>query len=326
MTTLPHPTKVGETESLLDLIPDNDHDLAKPIVTTDSFYKPYRLRLTESLLLSDDEWHFVTLYPGEPGTWPRIEVTQLWKKPSSIMDDVLVCAPSDDVLTHMLDLTINTLIVAGFELQESKVQRMPPWRYLGLQIVKRTFVPQKLAIKKKIRTLVDVHQLCGVLNWVRPWLDLTTEDLAPLFELLKGGGELSSPGVVTPETEKALEEVRNIMSTWQANWYEPDLPFKFIIMERLPHLHGVIFQWDQTAKKDHGRGDPFLIIDWVFLSHQWSKRMTRPQELVAELIQKGRIRIREMARCNFECIHIPIGLKSGQITKAMLEHPLQENE
>ncbi|RMC04224.1 hypothetical protein DUI87_19043 [Hirundo rustica rustica] len=56
--------------------------------------------------------------------------------------------------------------VGWFELQEDKVQRMPPWRYLGLEIGKRTIVPQKLEIKAKIQTLADVHQLCGALNWV----------------------------------------------------------------------------------------------------------------------------------------------------------------
>ncbi|RMB99734.1 hypothetical protein DUI87_23736 [Hirundo rustica rustica] len=122
------------------------------------------------------------------------------------MDDVLVCAPTDDVLSHALDLTINALVVAGFELQEDKVQRMPPWRYLGLEIGKRTIVPQKLEIKAKIKTLADVHQLCGALNWVRPWLGLTTEDLAPLFNLLKGGEELSSPRELTPEAKEALEK------------------------------------------------------------------------------------------------------------------------
>ncbi|RMC19841.1 hypothetical protein DUI87_03406 [Hirundo rustica rustica] len=81
------------------------------------------------------------------------------------MDDVLVCAPTDDVLSHALDLTINALVVAGFKLQEDKVQRMPPWMYLGLEIGKRTIVPQKLEIKAKIKTLTDVHQLCGALNW-----------------------------------------------------------------------------------------------------------------------------------------------------------------
>ncbi|RMB92325.1 hypothetical protein DUI87_31438 [Hirundo rustica rustica] len=55
---------------------------------------------------------------------------------------------------------------------------------------------------------------------------------------------------------------------------------------------------------------------WVFLSHHRSKRMTRPQELVAELIRKARFRIRELAGCDFECIHIPIGLRSGQISKS----------
>ncbi|RMC01162.1 hypothetical protein DUI87_22253 [Hirundo rustica rustica] len=242
------------------------------------------------------------------------------------MDDVLVCAPTDDVLSHALDLTINALVVAGFELQEDKVQRMPPWRYLGLEIGKRTIVPQKLEIKAKIQTLADVHQLCGALNWVRPWLGLTTEDLAPLFNLLKGGEELSSPRELTPEAKEALEKVQHLMSTRQAHRCDPDLPFKFIIVGKLPHLHGVIFQWRNNIKKDQGREDPLLIIEWVFLSHQRSKRMTRPQELVAELIRKARVRIRELAGCDLECIHIPIGLRSGQITKAMLEHLLQENE
>ncbi|RMC17401.1 hypothetical protein DUI87_05982 [Hirundo rustica rustica] len=118
------------------------------------------------------------------------------------MDDVLVCAPTDDVLTHALDLTINALIAAGFELQEEKVQRMPPWKYLGLEIGKRTIVPQKLAIKTK---------------------------------------------------------------------------------------------WKDIPKKGRDGKDPLSIIEWVFLSHQRSKRMTRPQELVAELIQKARFRIRELA-------------------------------
>ncbi|RMB89952.1 hypothetical protein DUI87_33649 [Hirundo rustica rustica] len=48
-------------------------------------------------------------------------------------DDVVVCAPSDDLLSHALDLTIDPLVAAGFELQEEKIQKMPPWKYLGLK-------------------------------------------------------------------------------------------------------------------------------------------------------------------------------------------------
>ncbi|RMB93253.1 hypothetical protein DUI87_30375 [Hirundo rustica rustica] len=54
--------------------------------------------------------------------------------------------------------------------------------------------------------------------------------------------------------------------------------------------------------------------------------MTRPQELVAELIWKSRPWIRELAGCDFECIHIPTEINSGQITKVMLEHLIHENE
>ncbi|RMC09619.1 hypothetical protein DUI87_13405 [Hirundo rustica rustica] len=243
------------------------------------------------------------------------------------MDDVLVCAPNDDLLSHTLDLTIDSLVAAGFELQEEKIQRMPPWKYLGLEIGKWTIVPQKLVVKNNIKTLADVQQLCGSLNWVRPWLGLTTEDLDPLFNLLKGGEELSSLRTLTQEARAALEKVQDCMATRQANRCKSDLPFKFIILGKLPHLHGMIVQWERVekSKKDKDCKDPLLIIEWVFLSHHQSKRMTRPQELVAELIRKARTRIRELAGCDFECIHIPIGINSGQITKAMLEHLLHEN-
>ncbi|RMC21258.1 hypothetical protein DUI87_02119 [Hirundo rustica rustica] len=244
------------------------------------------------------------------------------------MDDVLVCAPNYDLLTHVLDLTIDSFVAAGFKLQEGKIQRMLPWKYLGLEIDKRTIVPQKLAVKNNIRPLAGVQQLCGSLNWVRPWLGPTAEDLDPLFNLLKGGEELSSPRTLTQEARAALEKVQDCMATRQANRCKSDLPFKFIILGILPHLHRMIFQWERVekSKKDKDCRDSLLIIKWVFLSHHWSKRMTRPQELVAELIRKARTRIKELAGCDFECIHIPIEVNSGQITKAMLEHLLHENE
>ncbi|TRZ09403.1 hypothetical protein HGM15179_017706 [Zosterops borbonicus] len=99
-------------------------------------------------------------------------------------------------------------LLQGSSCRSQKFKRC----HLGLEIGKRTIKPQKSAIKAEIKTLADVHQLCGALNWVRPWLGLTTEDLAPLFDLLKGGEELSSPTVLTPESEKALENVQFLLT------------------------------------------------------------------------------------------------------------------
>ncbi|RMC16315.1 hypothetical protein DUI87_08531 [Hirundo rustica rustica] len=182
------------------------------------------------------------------------------------MDDVLVCAPNDDFLSHALDLTIDSLVAAGFELQEEKIQRIPPWKYLGLEIGKQTIVLQKLVVKNNIKTLADVQQLCGSLNWVRPWLGRTTEDLDPLCNLLKGGEELSSPRTLTQEARAALEKIQDCMATRQANRCKSDLPFKFIILGKLPHLHGMIFQWERVekSKKDKDCRDPLLIIRMSF--------------------------------------------------------------
>ena len=118
------------------------------------------------------------------------------------------------------------------------------------------------------------------------------------------------------------------MSTRQASRYRLDLPFKFIILGSLTHLHGVVFQWEgkKKSKEDRDRRDPLLIIEWIFLSHHRSKRMTQPQELMAELIRKARVRIRELSGCDFDCIHVPIRTQTGQITKAMLESLLHDCE
>ncbi|NXC90627.1 POK18 protein, partial [Cercotrichas coryphoeus] len=219
------------------------------------------------------------------------------------MDDVLVCAPDNFILQHTLDLVVQVITSTGFQLQEDKVQRMSPWKYLGLEITARTIVPQKLEISCNPKTLADLHSLCGSLNWVRPWLGLTNEDLQPLFNLLKGERELVSPRELTPEAKTAIEKVQKTLSERQAHRHQPELPFKFIVLGKLPHLH-----------------DPLLITDWVFLSHQRSKTITKPQELIVQLIWKAWMRLRELAGCNFTCIHLPV-----KLTKEMFEHLFQSN-
>lgn len=143
---------------------------------------------------------------------------------------------------------------------------MPPWRYLRLKISKR------LAIKNNPKTLADLHQLCVSLNCVKPWLGITTKDLGPHFNLLKQGEEPSSPRILTQEVRQALEKVQELMSSRRAHRCPSDLLIMFIILGRLPHLHGMIFQWNEGKKKDKDQRDPLLIVDWGFLSHHLSKR------------------------------------------------------
>ncbi|NXA89538.1 POK19 protein, partial [Melanocharis versteri] len=99
-----------------------------------------------------------------------------------------------------------------------------------------------------------LHQLCGSVNWVRPLLGITTEEMAPLFNCLTGGEELDSPRELTPEAVTALGKVEKAISEKQAHRYDPDLPFELVVLGEGRFTHGLIYQWGVD------RSDPLLII------------------------------------------------------------------
>ncbi|NXB65931.1 POK18 protein, partial [Struthidea cinerea] len=180
-----------------------------------------------------------------------------------------------------------------------------PWKYLGMSITDKTITLQKIIINDNPRTLQELHQLCGSINWIRPMLGLTMEDLAPLFNLLRGNDDLTSPRTLTEEAKDSIRKVQDALSSRQAHRYCPSLPFNLIILGQMPHLYGLM--------------DHLLIIEWVFLSHQPSKSITTPQESMAKLVIKARSRLCTLAGCDFECIYLPLTLEST-------EHLLQVNE
>ncbi|NXA21769.1 POK6 protein, partial [Ibidorhyncha struthersii] len=55
-----------------------------------------------------------------------------------------------------------------------------------------TVLPQSIQLQIEVKTLNDVQKLAGVINWVRPYLGLTSE-LQPLLELLKGDSDIAAP-------------------------------------------------------------------------------------------------------------------------------------
>ncbi|NWZ88568.1 POK19 protein, partial [Poecile atricapillus] len=44
-----------------------------------------------------------------------------------------------------------------------------------------------------VNTLQDLQQLLGEINWVRHILGITNDELAPLFDLLRGDCNIKSP-------------------------------------------------------------------------------------------------------------------------------------
>lgn len=61
-----------------------------------------------------------------------------------------------------------------------KVQWQSPWKYLGWQISESQIRPQKLILHMDTRMLNDAQILLGDLQWLRPIIGFTNEDLEPL--------------------------------------------------------------------------------------------------------------------------------------------------
>ncbi|NWS65208.1 POK8 protein, partial [Chunga burmeisteri] len=55
-----------------------------------------------------------------------------------------------------------------------------PWLYLGMKVLERTVMPQPVQLQVNVRTLNDIQKLAGVINWVQPYLGLTSSKLQPL--------------------------------------------------------------------------------------------------------------------------------------------------
>ncbi|RMC22048.1 hypothetical protein DUI87_02919 [Hirundo rustica rustica] len=152
------------------------------------------------------------------------------------MDDVLVCAPTDDVLTRALDLTVNALIAAGFELQEEKVQRMPPWKYLRLEIGKRTIVPQKLAIKTKLKANVWTT-LAKAMGQDHICLSATSAD-SPLSTCLVG-----IPFKPEEFPQKLLQLVKSVNQV-RSTYY--DSSFNFNVVKEVTYpIKNPFYLWHQ---------------------------------------------------------------------------------
>lgn len=159
-----------------------------------------------------------------------------------------------------------------------------------------------------------MQQLYGSINWVRPLLGISSEDLAPLFNLLRGDGALKSPRSMTPEAQAAVAGVQEALSAHQAHRYELNLPFLLAILGNSPHLYGLLFQWDSELK------DLLLILEWVFLHAQPQKTVTTPEEAIAAVIRKRRAHLCSLSGCDFACIHVPLA------TTEELEFLLQRND
>lgn len=214
------------------------------------------------------------------------------------MDDILIAGPKiSQELTQALWAAFDH---HKLQVAPEKVQVEAPWKYLGYKILEQTIQPQKIQIKTEIRTLNDVQQLLGNINWIRPLVGLSNQMLEPLFDLLKGDSDLNAPRRLTKRAEEALKQVENCLEQQQSFRIELGHPLKLLIINNDKQPCGLIMQWIEKDK------DKLKNVEWIFLQHQPSKTIVTRVEMFAQIIMKGRRRIVELCGKEPETIIIPM--------------------
>ena len=110
------------------------------------------------------------------------------------MDDILLAAETQNVLLTAFAKLESSLKIYRLQIALEKVETEQPWKYLGWKLFTSQVFPQPLCVVYQATTLHDLQKLLGTINWVRPLLGIMTEDLSPLFTLLKGTQICYIPG------------------------------------------------------------------------------------------------------------------------------------
>ncbi|TRZ07766.1 hypothetical protein HGM15179_019342 [Zosterops borbonicus] len=151
------------------------------------------------------------------------------------MNDILVTASSQDELQRIQPQLIHALHSNGLQVALEKIQQQPPFKYLGVKILERTIQHQEVQFEHSGRTLNDAQKLVDIITWLGLYLELTTGQLSPVFDLLKGDIDLKSPRTLTPEACQVLEEVQRAVSARQVHCIDPSIDVTVFVIT--PDLH-----------------------------------------------------------------------------------------
>lgn len=122
--------------------------------------------------------------------------------------------------------------------------------------------PQKLEIRKDgLRTLNDFQKLLGDINWLRPFLKIPTMELKPLFAILEGDAELTSPRSMTPAARRALRAVEEALQTAQLRRIDPSCSFALCVLQTRGLPTAVLWQQGPLMWV-HPGVSPNKIIEW----------------------------------------------------------------
>ena len=178
------------------------------------------------------------------------------------MDDILLCHKDMMLLQKSYSFLIKMLNQWGLQIAAEKVQILEVGSFLGTIIFPDKILPQKLEIRRDhLHTLNDFQKLLGDINWLRPFLKISSAELKPLFDILKGDSHISSPRALTPAANKALQVVENALQNVQLWRIEESQPFDLCVF-KTAQLPTAVLEQDGPLLWIHPNASPARVIDW----------------------------------------------------------------
>lgn len=193
------------------------------------------------------------------------------------MDDILIAAPSGSQVDQLVLTVSETLKTSGFEIASAKIKKGPCVSFLGVGITSSYVTPPQMKIRRNIKTLHDIQQLVGSLQWLRNIVLIPPETMAPLYDLLKGQHPWE-PKTLTPEALTSLDFIeRQVSSSSLARW-NPAVPLDLYVHFTKGGGVGALAQ---------GPPEKAQPIQWVVLGKP-SRAFSPGVECLGNLIMKGR--------------------------------------
>ncbi|XP_013917235.1 PREDICTED: endogenous retrovirus group K member 11 Pol protein-like [Thamnophis sirtalis] len=228
------------------------------------------------------------------------------------MDDILLACKKGIEMRQVVTKLLRLFNLNGFQISEEKIQTTSPFAYLGHIIMENASQPvlPELTLPHTC-TLVELQKYLGTLNWARPYMGLTTVQLQPLFDLLKGGKQPGDNIQIGENQKECLELISRALNQKWVDRCEEGVPISVAILGTPVLPTGILFQKEK---------DKLLILEWIHLPNTPKKTISTRDELLAQLIMKLRDRCIARTGREPENIFTPVPLPYWEQYFQMSEH------
>ncbi|KAF4792057.1 endogenous retrovirus group K member 113 Pol protein-like protein [Turdus rufiventris] len=193
------------------------------------------------------------------------------------MDDILIAASSTSQVDGLVSTISEALKINDFETASAKIKKGPCITFLGVGIASSYITPPQIKIRRDIKTLHDVQQLIGSLQWLRNIILIPPEVMDPLNDLLKGKNPWDQK-TLTLEAISSLNFIKHQMSVSTLTRWDSSTPVDLYIHFTKKGGVGALAQ---------GPPDKAQPIQWVVLGKP-SRAFSSGIECLSSLIMKGR--------------------------------------